>query len=203
MIVGLLAPLIAVLVVALVASHEAGGYYLFSPGTAPVITLSAKCQLSGNGELFLPDGTPCVRLVLPRDKTHNIDGELMMVDVEVGPAGPIDWLEYEVGLLGSSRQLYPVAVYAGPTPTSELGCQDTQEMVDANEDSALAALAQLHYKVAEDSLGVQVDAVYAGTPAWRAGLKCDDLITAVNGKEVKTAPELTALLGRMGPGRCV
>ena len=202
-VIGLVAALIAVLVVALVASHEASGYFLFSPGTAPVITSNSKCQLGGDGELALPDGTPCVRLVLPRGKEHDIDGELMMVDVEVGQAGPVDWLEYELGLLGRSRQLYPVAVYAGPTPTSELACQDTQEMVDANEDSALAALAQLHYKVAEDSLGVQVDAVYAGTPAWRAGLKCDDLITAVNGKEVKTAPELTALLGRMGPGTTV
>jgi PDZ domain-containing protein len=202
-VIGLVAALIAVLVVALVASHEAGGYYLFSPGTAPLITLSGKCQLSSNGELALPGGTPCVRLVLPRDKTHDINGELMMVDVEVGPAGPIDWLEYEVGLLGSSRQLYPVAVYAGPTPTSELGCQDTQEMVDANEDSALAALAQLHYKVGEDYLGAQIDAVYAGTPAWRAGLKCDDLITAVDGKQVKTAGELSALLARMEPGKIV
>jgi PDZ domain-containing protein len=202
-IIGLVAALIAVLVVALVASHEASGYFLFSPGTAPVITSNSKCQLSGDGELALPDGTPCVRLVLPRGKEHNIDGELMMVDVEVGQAGPIDWLEYELGLLGRSRQLYPVAVYAGPTPTSELACQDTQEMVDANEDSALAALAQLHYKVSEDNLGAQIDAVYAGTPAWRAGLKCDDLITAVNGKQVETAAEVSALLARMGPGTTV
>jgi Lon-like protease len=202
-VIGLVAALIAVLVVALVAAHEASGYFLFSPGTAPLITSDSKCQLSGNGELALPDGTPCVRLVLPRDKVHDIDGELMMVDVEVGQAGPVDWLEYQLGLLGRSRQLYPVAVYAGPTPTSELGCQDTQEMVDANEDSALAALAQLHYKVAEDYLGAQIDAVFAGTPAWRAGLKCDDLITGVNGKQVKTAAELSALLARMEPGTTV
>ena len=70
-----------------------------------MITSSSKCQLSGDGELALPDGTPCVRLVLPRGKTHNVDGELLMVDVEVGPAGPIDWLEYE---LGTARQLTPV-----------------------------------------------------------------------------------------------
>jgi len=194
---------LAVLVVALVASHEASGYFLFSPGTAPVITLSSKCQLSGDGELALPGGTPCVRLVLPHGKAHKLDGELLMVDVEVSQAGPIDWLEYELGLLGSSRQLYPVAVYAGPTPTSELGCQDTQEMVSANDYSALAALAQLHYKVGEDPLGVQIDTVYHGTPAWRAGLKCDDLITAVNAKPVETARELTALLARLEPGTTV
>ena len=42
----------------------------------------------GDGELALPDGTPCVRLVLPLGKAHAVDGELMMVDVEVGQAGP-------------------------------------------------------------------------------------------------------------------
>ena len=202
-VISLVAALIAVLVVALGAAHEASGYFLFSPGTAPVITSDSKCRLSGDGELALPGGTPCVRLVLPSDKVHGIDGQLMMVDVEVGQAGPVDWLEYELGLLGRSRQLYPVAVYAGPTPTSELACQDTQEMVDANEDSALAALAQLHYKVAEDYLGAQIDSVFAGTPAWRAGLKCDDLITAVNGKHVAEAQQVTALLARMAPGTTV
>ena len=96
-VISLVAALIAVLVVALGAAHEASGYFLFSPGTAPVITSNSKCEMSGDGELALPDGTPCVRLVLPRGKEHDIDGELMMVDVEVGQAGPIDWLEYKLG----------------------------------------------------------------------------------------------------------
>ena len=38
-----------------VAAHEASGYFLFSPGTAPVITLSDTCKPAG-GELALPDG---------------------------------------------------------------------------------------------------------------------------------------------------
>jgi PDZ domain-containing protein len=127
----------------------------------------------------------------------------MMVDVEVGQAGPLDWLRNELGLLGKSRQLIPVAEYAGPTPTSELGCQDTQEMVSANDDSALAALAQLHYRVDEQDLGVQVDTVFGGTPAWAAGVKCDDLISAVNGKPVQTAEQLTDFLYRERPGTTV
>jgi PDZ domain-containing protein len=202
LVVGLVALLVAVLAVAITASHEASGYFLFSPGTAPVITTSTKCQLSG-GELALPDGTPCVRLVLPQGKVHNVDGELLMVDVEVGQAGPLDWLRYKLGLLGSSRQMVPEAEYAGSTPTSELGCQDTEEMVSANEDAALAALAQLHYRVDEEALGVQVDAVFAGTPAWTAGVKCDDVISAVDGKPVQTAEQLTALLAPMQPGSTV
>ncbi len=185
-----------------VAAHEASGYYVFSPGTAPVITASDHCKPVG-GEEALPDGSPCVRLVLPRDKSHQVDGELLMVDVQVAQAGPLDWAEYELGLLGKSRQLVPVAAYAGTTPTSELGCQDTQEMVSADQDAALAALALLKYKVDEQPLGVQIDAVLAGTPAWKAGLECDDVITAVNGKAVHTAPQLTSALQALQPGNVV
>jgi Lon-like protease len=185
-----------------VAAHEASSYYVFSPGTAPLITTSAGCKPAG-GELALPGGEPCVRLMLPHGKVHAVDGQLFMVDVEVAQAGPLDWAEYELGLLGNSRQLVPVADYAGTTPTSELGCQDTQEMVSADQDAALAALAALSYKVDEKPLGVQIDTVLAGTPAWKAGLQCDDVITAVNGKPVLTAPALTAALKLLEPGDVV
>jgi PDZ domain-containing protein len=185
-----------------IAAHEANGYYVFSPGTAPVITTSASCK-PADGELALPGGEPCVRLELPQAKSHSVDGQLFMVDVEVAQAGPLDWAEYELGLLGSSRQLVPVAAYAGTTPTSELGCQDTQEMVSADQDAALAALAALSYKVDEQPLGVQIDTVLAGTPAWKAGLECDDVITAVDGKPVLTAEALTAALKPLEPGDVV
>jgi Lon-like protease len=185
-----------------IAAHEASGYYVFSPGTAPLITTSASCK-PANGELALPTGEPCVRLVLPKDKSHPLDGQLRMVDVEVAQAGPLDWTEYELGLLGNSRQLVPVAAYAGTTPTSELGCQDTQEMASADQDAALAALAVLSYKVDQKPLGVQVDTVLAGTPAWKAGLECNDVITAVNGKPVLTAAALTAALAPLQPGDVV
>lgn len=185
-----------------IAAHEANSYYVFSPGTAPVITTSASCKPAA-GELALPNGEPCVRLVLPEKKSHSVDGQLFMVDVEVAQAGPLDWAEYELGLLGNSRQMVPVAAYAGTTPTSELGCQDTQEMVSANQDAALAALQALSYKVDEKPLGVQIDTVLAGTPAWKAGLQCDDVITAVNGKPVLTAEALTAALKPLEPGDVV
>ncbi|HXW78103.1 MAG TPA: S16 family serine protease [Acidimicrobiales bacterium] len=185
-----------------IAAHEASGYFLFSPGTAPVITMSDSCKPAG-GELALPDGAPCVRLVLPQGKTHPVDGELLMVDVEVAQAGPLDWAEYELGLLGNSRQMVPIAAYAGTTPTSELACQDTQEMVSADQDAALAALSQLRYKVDEKPLGVQIDTVYTGTPAWAAGLKCNDVITAVNSKPVRTAEQLTTALQALRPGNVV
>jgi len=181
------------------ATHYANQYFLFSPGTAPVITASDQCKPS-LGELALPDGSPCVRLVVPQGKAHTVDGKLLMVDVEVSQATPLNWAEYELGVLGKQRQLVPVAAYAGPTPTSELGCQDTQEMVGANQDAAITALESLHYHVAEVALGAEVDAVYASTPAWDAGIKCNDLITAVNGRAITEAAQLIDLLKPIKPG---
>ncbi len=186
-----------------IAVHEADGYYLFSPGTAPLITTSSRCRASGAGELALPDGTPCVRLVLPPGKAHPLQGELLMVDVEVGQAGPVDWAEWELGVLGRQDQMVPAAEYVGTTPTSELGCQDTQEMVSADQDAALVAMARLRYKVAEVANGVQVDAVLGSTPAWQAGLKCNDIITAINGRRVLSSAQLVKSLAPVPPGTVV
>ena len=189
-------------VTGVVAAHEASSYFVFSPGTAPVITASSGCR-SRSGELALPNGTPCVRLDIPQGKSHDVKGELLMVDVEVGQAGPLDWLEYQFGLLGGSRQLVPLSAYAGNTPASELSCQDSQQMSSANQDSALAALSALHYQARETALGAQVDTVYSGSPAWLAGVKCNDLITAVDGKPVRTSDGFVALLRHLPPGTTV
>jgi PDZ domain-containing protein len=185
-----------------IADHEASKYFVFSPGTAPVITTSSKCKfVHGNEEL--PDATPCVLLLLPKGKAHLIDGKLMMVDVDLAPAGPLDWAKYELGLLGSDRQFVPVDDYLGATPSSEMGCQDAQEMTSADQDAALAALAALHYHVREAELGAQVTTVYAGTPAWRAGIDCNDVITAVDGKPVVSAQGLTDLVHALPAGTVV
>ena len=87
-----------------------------------------------------------------------------------------------------------------PHPRSELGCQDSQEMVSANQDAAVAALEALHYRITEIPLGAEVNTVYPSTPAWKAGVKCNDLITAVNGEKVTDAAGLTDLLKPMAPG---
>ncbi len=185
-----------------VASHEASGYFLFSPGTAPLITASQSCQASG-GELSLPDGSPCVRLLVPKGTAHPVKGGLYMVDVEVGQAGALDWLLYQFGLLGGQHELVSVQAYAGDTPASELGCQDTQQMVSADQNAALAAMSVLGYRVGQNALGAQIVSVYAGTPAWRAGLKCNDVVTAVDGKPVRTAGTFTDLLHPLPPGTSV
>lgn len=186
-----------------IAVHEANGYYLFSPGTAPLITTSSQCRSDGDGELALPDGAPCVRLVLPRNRAHAVKGELLMVDVEVGQAGPVDWAEWELGLLGKQDEMVPASEYVGSTPPSELGCQDTQEMVSADQSAALVALGRLHYKVALIPDGVQVDTVLGSTPAWQAGINCNDVITAVNGRPVLSSTEFVNALTPVPAGTVV
>ena len=185
-----------------IAVHQAGNYFLFSPGTAPVITTSSQCRPAG-GELALPDGSPCVHLVVPAGKARSVTGELLMVDVEVSQAGALDWAEWELGLLGKDHEMIPSSEYAGTTPTSELGCQDTQEMLSANQDAALAALSRLGYRVAEIPDGAQLNTVFASSPAWLAGLQCGDTITALNGKPVVSAEALAATLSPDPPGTTV
>ena len=91
----------------------------------------------------------------------------MMVDVEVSQATPLEYVEYELGLLGRHRQMVPAAVYTGSTPASELACQESQQMASSNQDAAIAALNRLHYHVSENPLGAEVTTLLAGTPAWR------------------------------------
>jgi len=188
---------------AILASHQASGYFLFSPGTAPVITAKAACRPSAGDELALPDGTPCVRLLLPASRAHPVDGKLFMVDVELSQASPLNWAEYELGILGDEHEMVPVAQYAGPTPPSQLGCQDSQEMASANQDAAVAALRALGYRIDDRPVGAEVTGVVAGTPAWDAGVKCNDLITAVDGRAVDGPGELASALAGLAPGTVV
>ncbi|MGH9105740.1 MAG: PDZ domain-containing protein [Acidimicrobiales bacterium] len=185
-----------------VAAHFAKGYFLFSPGTAPVITTSTGCKASG-GELALPTGQPCVHLVVPPAKVHRVKGKLLMVDVEVSTPGPLEWAEYELGVLGEHRQFVPVAAYTGVTPSSELACQDTQQMVSADQDAALAALRHLRYHVSEVPMGAEVTGVVEGAPAWDAGIHCNDLITAVNGEKVKDAAQFSDRVAPVRAGEVV
>ncbi len=184
------------------ATHQANGYFLFSPGTAPLITASAACKDVG-GQLSLPNGSPCVHLVVPQGRARAVAGGLYMVDVEVGQANALDWLTYQFGLLGSDRELVPVSEYAPGTPVSELGCQDTQQMVSADQDAAQAAFKVLGYRINESALGAQVVTVYPGTAAWDAGVKCNDLITALDGHPVRSSEALTRLLAPLSPGTVV
>jgi PDZ domain-containing protein len=201
-----------VVILALVATlawwsnDQADGYYVYQPGSAPQITTSAECRPSGSGDYQLPGGKPCARLVLPAGRTHTTDGTLLMVDVLVGKATATQYLLHRLGLLdhfSHGSQLIPDAQVLGTTPASQLACQDAEEMTGATTTAPVVALQRLGYKVGVDNRGAEVVEVVPGTAAAQAGVRCNDIITAIAGRPVRTITDVTSALKGRPPGSSV
>jgi Lon-like protease len=189
-----------------IIEQGANGYYAFAPGTAPRITANPQCRSSHNGELVLPDGSPCALITVPADRAHPIQGSLYMVDVLVGPATPGQYILSKLGLLHSvesGTQLIPAGAVLGTTPAAQLPCQDAQQMNSATSSAEVVALRQLGYQVKEKDLGAQLVEVVPGSPAASAGLRCNDLVTAVNAAAVHTAADFVAAIRAAKPGQTV
>jgi len=201
--------IVIMLIVGILVAIDKGsqGYYIFQPGTAPQITDNARCRSTGGGaDLALPDGTPCALLGVPSSKSHPITGSLFMVDVLVGPSTPYQYVLSKLGLLhraDDGSQLYPKGSVLGSTPVGQLTCQDNQQMQGATSAASVVALGRLGYDVKEENLGAQVEEVVPGTPASAAGLKCNDLVTAVDGVAVPTADELVSIIHAAKPDTSV
>lgn len=194
------AVLVAEVVYVVVASRS---YFAISPGTAPIVSDQPSCRPAGGGNYALPDGQPCIRLVVPASKAAAVAGSVMMVDVLEGQATPWQYFLHQVHLLHSvddGTVLLPNQEILGPTPLSQLSCQDDQEMADATQAARVVALRTLGYHVTETDLGAQVDLVSPGTPAAAAGLECNDLVVAADGKPVRTAAQLVAAVHSLSPG---
>lgn len=182
---------------------RADAYYVFSPGTAPVITTNSSCKDSGGGNLSLPNGTPCARLDVPAGLAHPIKGGLLMVDVYVGPATPLDYLRSKLGAIGAleeGTQLVPRHAVLGSTPQSQLGCQDTQQMQGSTSSAAVVAVRRLGYTVNQNDLGAQLYQIQPGSAAAASGLQCGDVVTSIAGKPVHTASDLVGILHAYKPG---
>jgi PDZ domain-containing protein len=182
---------------------RADAYYVFSPGTAPMITASSSCKDTGGGNLALPNGNPCARLVVPANLAHPISGGLYMVDVYVGPATPLDYLRSKLGSIGAPEegtQLVPRRAVLGTTPQSQLGCQDTQQMQGSTSSAAVVAVRRLGYTVTENNLGAQLYQIQPGSAAAAAGLQCADVVTSIDGKPVHTSQDLVNILHAYKPG---
>jgi Lon-like protease len=185
----------------------AHGYYSIAPGTAPMITSSADCRAAHAGaDPTLPNGKPCAQLVVPGGKAHGIDGSLYMVDVLVGPATPGEYLLSKIGLLDTfdkGMTLVPSREILGNTPPAQLNCQNDQAMQTASSSAAVVALRRLGYVVQEKDLGAQLDQIEPGSPAAAAGLQCNDIVVAVNGKPVSTSEGFAKLIRAEKPGQPV
>jgi len=186
---------------------EAGRYYLFEPGTAPLITTSATCRFSTHlDELALPAGTPCIRLEVPAGRIHPVEGKLLMVDVLVGQSTPWEYALSRVGLLHTfypGSRLVTDSDVLGSAPASQLNCEDTEESVSATTAAPVAALSRLGYRVRAEQHGAQVFEVLPGSAAARAGVRCGDVITAVGGHRIRTVAQVTGVLSGLRPGDTV
>jgi PDZ domain-containing protein len=182
----------------------AHGYFAFAPGTAPRLTGSPQCRANSAGaDLSLPDGTPCARIIVPADLSHPIQGSLYMVDVLVGRATPTQYILSKLGLLhtfSKGTQLVPANQVLGNTPPAQLACQDSQQMQSATSSASVVALRHLGYEVRENDLGAQLYEVAPGSPAAAAGLRCNDVVIAVNAKPIRTSSELVAAIRGSAPG---
>ena len=184
----------------------ADGYYVLTPGQAPVVTASGACRAAGDGTFTLPGGTPCVQLVLPPSKVQPTAGSIMMVDVFEGKPNPWQFLLYKLGRLDTfydDAQFVPNKEIIGNGTAAQLNCQNTQQAVEATSAAPVAALRRLGYTVKEEDQGAQIDTVVPGTPAAAAGLQCNDLVTAINNKSIQTASDVAAALKGMAPGTAV
>lgn len=203
--VALVVVLAVVIAAVVVGEQGAGRYYAFAPGTAPVLTASPACKgRSSSSDLTLANGTPCARLVVPSSHLHSVNGSLYMVDVLVGKATPLEYLLDKVGLLqtfhGGMRLVSSTAVL-GLAPSSQLNCQDAQEMTGARMSAAVVALRRLGYNVTEHLHGAQIGLVLPGSPAAKAGVQCNDVVTAVGKTPVASAEDLVKAVHSLHPGQ--
>lgn len=181
-----------------------GKYYVYSPGSAPSLTASPACQ--GSGNLKLPDGKPCAQIVVPGGKAHSLDGSVIMVDVEVGPATPVEYVLGKLGLLGGVQegaQLVPARQATGGANSKQLACEDAAEMTSSQLDAPVAALRSLGYQVKENDNGAALSLIEPGGPAALAGLKCNDTVVGIDGKPVKTSEDLVNAIHGKQPGQTV
>jgi PDZ domain-containing protein len=198
---GLLVAWLAVESVAI--ARQADRYYTVSPGSAPIVSSSSSCPTTGRTSLTLPDGRPCVRLVLPPGRAAPTDGSVMMVDVLVGRTSFGQMLLDKLGLLSAlepGSRLEPARVVLGSTPASQMACQGSQDMSAATSDAAVVALRRLGYSVSERDDGAVVYQVQSASAAARAGVHCGDLIVALDGTPVRSASALASLIHAHRPG---
>jgi PDZ domain-containing protein len=81
--------------------------------------------------------------------------------------------------------------------------EDLREMTRSQDIAAAVALKHLGYKVVLQPTGARVTDVLPGSPAAKAGLEPTDVIVAVDGRPLRTTPDLRRLISRHKPGEVV
>jgi Lon-like protease len=136
-----------------------------------------------------------------------------VVDVEGGhdPAGPgaIYFVDVHVDRASLFERLFP-GIHDGaslePIPSGVSTAEEDhiaqQQMATSQQIAATVALRQLGYKVIAKPIGIQIDALVAGTDGAKK-LQPTDVIVALDGRPVRTLAELHAVLATHRAGQTV
>jgi len=131
---------------------------------------------------------------------HGGSGDLFLATVEL--ESPISEWDRLTDFLHPNDDIIPEEDVTGGATASQYNQENAEAMADSQEDAKVAALRRLGYKVPELGDGAAIIAVGTGTPA--AGvLNAGDVITAIDGKVVTIASEVTTDIGVLNPGQIV
>lgn len=146
------------------------------------------------------DGTPII--TVKGRTTYPTRGHLDLTTVGVrgSPTGQLSLAQAVLGWFNPDSAVLPQDVIYPPGESEQvIEQQNTQEMVDSQQEAITAALTALKVPF---RTRVVVALVSKGTPA--AGrLKVGDVITAVDGSPVRDTATLRSLIGRRAPGASV
>jgi Lon-like protease len=155
-----------------------------------------------NEYIFLPDEAhalaPLVRV--QGEKPDRDGGGIYYVAVDVRKASLLEKLApglHDGATLVPENQVVPEGVDARTRRRTEL-----QEMARSQKYAAAVALRQLGYKVKVEPRGALIESIAQGYPA-DGKLFPDDVIVAVGDEPVRSASDLTSLLGMRKPGDVV
>jgi PDZ domain-containing protein len=164
-----------------------------------VVTFLLLWLLPSNDYIFLPDRAHRVDSLVSVDAPHAKPdkGGIYFVDIFVRKASLIERLW--PGIHEGAELIPKSALLAPGVSDKQRQTADQQEMTRSQQIAAALALRAAGYRVVMKPSGVLVEQVASDGPA--AGkLLPTDVVTAANGKKVRTPADLRRVVGRLKPG---
>ena len=157
--------------------------------------------IPSNDYIFLPDPAhPVAPLVTVPGGHDPTTGGIYYVDIVVRKA---KLLEKLFGGLHEGADLYPASAINPPgVDESQRRRIDLQDMQHSQQVAAAVALKAAGRKVVIRTIGAKIDAVQPGRPAV-GKLQPDDVITAIDGKRVKSPHDVFVAMGKHQVGDVV
>ncbi len=169
---------------------------------ALAVTALALWLVPSNSYLLLPDPAHAVAplVTVQGEKPDRSGGGIYFVDVIERKASLLERLF--PGIRSGSSLIPGQALNPGGISDATRRREDIRQMVESQSVAAAVALRALDYRVEARPIGVRVANVYADGPAARL-LRPSDLIVAVDGRPVRTLPQLRRRIGAHRPGQRV